>query len=87
MALTRANVEAILTKRTSKVMTFVSMDGTTVDGTNADLNDPIGVAIRECGGTTAAPELVTDADVATVVTADLDKLLDIGEYRLIGSII
>jgi len=81
MALTRANVEAILIKRVGALMTAVGLDGTTVAGTNADLNDPIGYAIRMVGGTTAAPALITDADVTTVATADYDEFLDIAELR------
>lgn len=86
MALTRANVEVILTKRAAKIMAFVSM-AVTYAGSNADLDDPIGVAIRECGGTTTDVTAITDADVGTVAVADYDKLFDIAEYRLLSSII
>lgn len=87
MALTRANVEVILSKRSSKIMTFVGLDGTTVDGANADLNDPIGVAIRECGGTTASVVSVADTDLDTVDTSDYDKLFDIAEHRLLATML
>jgi hypothetical protein len=87
MALTRANIEVILTKRLAKNLAFVEFDSVTDDGTNEDLNDPIGFAIRQCGGTTTDYVLVDDADVATVDSADYDKLFDIAEWRTIESIL
>ena len=87
MALTRANIETILVKRTSKLMVFVGMDGTTVDGTNADLDDPIGVAIRDCGGSVDNFTDVDDDDITTVDSAKYDQLIDIAEYRLLNSIL
>lgn len=86
MALTRANVEVLLTKRCAKTMAFVDMAVTTT-GANTDLNDPIGVGIRECNGTVGNFILVDDEDVATVDASDYDKLIDIAEYRLIASMI
>jgi hypothetical protein len=85
MAVTRAQVEAILISRVGGWLVLSDLDGTTVDGTNAALNDAIGFAIRLLGGTTANPALITDADLATVDDADLDKLLDIAEYRALYS--
>ena len=86
MALTRVKVETLLVKRCNKIMAFVGM-AVTIVGTNADLDDPMGVAIRECGGTVADFIAVTDADILTVASDDYDKLLDIAEYRLISSMI
>jgi hypothetical protein len=40
MVLTRANVEADLIDRTGAFLTVVGKDGTTVDGTNVNLNFP-----------------------------------------------
>lgn len=79
MALTRANVESLLIRRVGLLFTELSLDGTTVAGSNADLNDPIGYAIRQCGQTVDDPTVVDDADVARV--SDTDKLLDIAELR------
>lgn len=87
MALTRAKIEVLLVKRASKVMVFVGMDGTTVAGTNEDLNDPIGVGIRQCGGSVTDFASVADADVLTVDSSDYDMLIDIAEYRLLSSMI
>lgn len=45
MALTRANVEAILIRRLGGIFEAVGLDGATADGSNEDLNDPIGWAL------------------------------------------
>ncbi len=87
MALTRANIEVLLIKRCSKVMAFIGLDGTTENGANADLNDPIGVGIRQCSGTVDNFVLVDDEDVGTVNSSDYDKMIDIAEYRLLSSMI
>lgn len=79
-------MEASLVKRAGALLTFVGLDGTTVDGTNLDLNDVIGAAIRRLGGTTTNPGLVVDADVQTVDAADFDAMLDLAELRLLYTI-
>lgn len=86
MALTRANLEAVLIRRCGRLLAALGLDGTTVDGTNSDLNDPIGWAIRSCGGTVASLAAVSDGDVATTAESDLDKLLDLAELRTLESI-
>jgi hypothetical protein len=86
MAITRANVEAFLVKRCGSLLTAAGMDGTTVSGSNADLNDPIGYAIRKCGGTVAALASVADSDLAGIDSADYDQLIDIAELRTLESI-
>ena len=60
---------------------------TTIVGSNAALNDPIGWAIRQSDGTVASAVLVTDADVATVASADLDQLIDLAELRALESVL
>lgn len=67
-------------------MEAVGFDITTVDGTNANLNDPIGFGIRRSGGSVLNVALVGDADVLTVDTDDLDQLLDLSELRLLRNI-
>ena len=86
MTQTRANVEQELIRRVGPLMTAVGLDGTTVDGTNLDLNDPIGYGITNSGGSVTAPSLVTDADVATVPSANYYQLLDISEWRTLQTI-
>ena len=86
MALTRTNIEEILIRRCGALMTAAGMDGTTTSGSNADLNDPIGFAIRKCGGTVASVVAVADADLAGISTDNLDQLLDVAELRTLESI-
>jgi len=52
------------------------MDGTTVDGTNVDFNDPIGRAVRVLGYVVTSAVLVTDADVAQITVAQEDEFFD-----------
>lgn len=85
--LTRANVELILIARVGAWLTSAGLDGVTVSGSNESLNDPIGWAIRQAGGTVSNPAFVTDADVQTVASVDLDKLLDLAEYRVLLSVL
>lgn len=86
MALTRANTEAILVQRLGAWLTNAGL-ATTIVGTNASLNDPIGYAIRIAGGAVASYALVTDADLATVADADLDMLLDVAELRALENVL
>ncbi len=86
MAITRANIEAILVRRCGSKMTAAGLDGATVNGSNVDLNDPIGTALRQCGYAVASITAVADADIANVATDDLDKLLDVAELRLLENI-
>jgi hypothetical protein len=85
MTLTRANVESELVSRQEARMEVVEM-AVTVDGSNADLNNPIGFAVRKSGGTVASFASVADGDLGGFEEADYDKLLDIAEYRLLLNI-
>lgn len=87
MSLTRANVESILIRRCGKLLTAADLNGTTVDGTNADLNDPLGYAIRKLGYTVTTPTSVADADVALVATSDYDACLDLAELRTLETVL
>jgi len=85
MSLTRANIEALLLRRVGALLTEADLDGSTV-GTNADLADPIGWAVRQCGASVANFTSVADSDIAGVSTDDYDKLLDLAEYRAMQNI-
>ena len=87
MTITRVQAETILVKRCGPMMAAANMDGATVDGSNADLDDPLGWAVRRMGGTVADPVAVTDADLATIVGQSQQHLLDVAEYRLLESIL
>ena len=86
MSLTRANVESILVSRCGPLMTAADM-AITVVGSNEDLNDPIGYGIRQAEGAVGDPSSVTDTDVASVSSANLDIFLDWCEYRLLKNIL
>lgn len=68
-------------------MAFVNLDGTTVDGTNGDLSDPIRTGLGSLGVACADPTSPADADLAALATADLDQLLDVAEYRCLQSVL
>lgn len=85
-ALTRAPVEGVLIRRAGTILRAVGLDGTTQNGTNADLNDPIRRALRTLGCDSADPINVVDADLAPVTGWQVEKLLDAAELRLLESI-
>ena len=84
---TRAKVEGILIKRVGALMTKASLDGTTVDGTNADLNDPIGWALRQTAYTVSDISAVTTTEVGAVVAGDIDEFLDLAELRTLENVL
>jgi hypothetical protein len=86
MTLTRAAVEAILIRRCGRLLTAAGLDGSTIDGTNADLNDPIGWAARQCGLSLTSITTVTDDELAALADDDTDKLLDLAELRTLETI-
>lgn len=79
MSLTRTQVEQMLIRRVGKLFADLELDGVTDSGTNDDLNDAIGYAVRQCGGTVADPTAVVDADLSAIT--ETDKLLDFAELR------
>lgn len=85
MALTRAQCEVELLSRCGKLLTAASLDGVTANGSNPDLNSPLGYAIRMCGGTVADPSNVADSDLSTLSSV-FDKLSDLAEYRTLENI-
>lgn len=87
MSLTRASVEEILIRRCGKLMTAADLDGTTANGTNRDLNDPLGWALRQCGYSVTSVGAVADADLASVATTKYDQLFDLAELRTLESIL
>lgn len=87
MSLTRADVEAILVKRVGPLLTSAGMDGTTVDGTNADLNDPIGGSILNLGYTVLNIVSIVDADVAQVQADEYSEILNVAELLTLENIL
>jgi hypothetical protein len=87
VAILRANVERLLVKRVGGWMSKASLDATTVDGTNDDLDDPIAWALGKLDVTLATWGAPVDADLASVATSDGDALIDLAEYRLLQNIL
>ena len=82
----RSSVESAMVHRRGKVMIRVGFDGTTYDGTNADLTDSLTSAIRLLGGSIATRGFVTDADIATIPSEYADAINDATELYLIASV-
>lgn len=85
MAITRAQAETILVRRAGSLMSEAGL-AVTIAGSNADLNDPIGWAVRQLGLTVATITSVADSDLSGVSADDYDQFLDLAEYRLLQNI-
>jgi hypothetical protein len=85
MTITRNDVEGVMLDRLGLLMTELGLDGVNTD--NPDLNDPIGYAIRQCGGTVTSISLVSDADLANIPDVPADKLFDFAELRLMETLL
>lgn len=83
---TRANAEVILVKRLSGLMGKAGM-AVTFAGSNADLNDPLGWALRELGLPVSDITAVTSAEVEQVGTTALDEFLSFAELRTLENIL
>jgi hypothetical protein len=83
MALTVVQFETILIKRTGGLLTAVGLDGTTVDGDNPDLVDPMGYAIRQAGGSVTTITNIVDADLTGFAETEYDQLFDTAELRVL----
>lgn len=83
--ITRANAESILVRRCCNFMAAAGMDVTTT-GTNADMNDPLGYAMRQCSIPVSDISNISDDDVSGVSDILLDQFLDIAELRLLENI-
>jgi hypothetical protein len=85
MAITRANLETVLIRRAGTWLTASGLDGTTINGTNAALSDPIADALLLLDYTVADISNVTDSDLASVPAASYRQLLDVAELRVLES--
>lgn len=83
---TRANLESILVKRLGPLMSAAGM-AITVAGSNADLNDPLGYALRTAGYSVTDITSVADADIANVSNGDLDKVILLAEWRTLDTVL
>lgn len=87
MGITRSEAERILVNRCGALMTAAGLDGITQDGANDDLNDTLGVALRTIGLSVGDISRVLDSDLSSVTDDDIDKFLDVAEFRLLQTII
>lgn len=82
MAYTVLQIETLLLRRAKSIMNEVGMD-VVPSGVNTDLADPINEALTMMGMYADDPTTPTDADLSSVTNADLLKMLDLSEYRLL----
>lgn len=85
--LTRAGFESVLIARVGRKMAAAGLDGTTKDGTNADLNDPIRRAVQSMGVATADPVTVADGDLASFSGFPAEKLFDLAHVAVLHNIL
>lgn len=81
MALTRAIVDPLLLARIGELYKRIGKNGTTADGTNADLAVALGWALRRLGGTATTFGGCTNTDLATLPSNREDAFLDVAELR------
>lgn len=77
----RANAEFILIARCGTILDAVGLDGTTVNGSNAALNDPLWHALDRLGYSVANIIAIANADIEAVTKEDYAPFLDIAELR------
>lgn len=83
MSLTRVTLDTILISRAGSLLTTVGKDGSTADGTNPDLVDPIRSALRLLGYSVASVTTVSDSDLAGVSIDDEEALIDLAELKVL----
>ena len=81
MAMTRAEAEVELIERCGKWLAAAGLDGTTVDGTNASLTGPMGVALRHLGFSPASLTVVTTSDLSAIDNSNIEEFFDVASLR------
>lgn len=77
----------MLIARCGKLLAAAGLDGSTVDGTNAALSDPLAEALRSLGVAPASPASPSTADLAGVADASAPQLLDVAELRALETVL
>lgn len=85
MAITRAQLETVLITRAGTWLTASGLDGTTNDGTNESLSDPIADALLLLEYSVADISSVANSDLTSVPAASYRQLLDVAELRVLES--
>lgn len=75
MNLTRFHLQTILNRRLGPWAAL------------ADLDDAAGFSLRQLGIEPASPAAVVDADFSTVVSGQMNALLDVAEWRMLWAIL
>lgn len=82
---TRAQTETVLIRRVGRYLTLAGMNGTTNNGSNEDLADPIAWALRKLGVAVADPTNPSTGEVQSVTR--VDALFDLAELRTLENIL
>lgn len=82
----RAAYEAALISRDGPLLVLVGKDGTTVDGENGSLTEPLRMGLESLGYYPATFGDVTDDDLAQVSPAQVSQLLDVASLGLVNSV-
>lgn len=83
MTITRVDAEVELVKRQGARMGVAGL-AVTVSGSNADLNQPLAVALRKMGYAASNP--VSNSDLAELDDSEIDEFFDRSELRLLENI-
>lgn len=83
----RSDIETVIIARIGKILTFVGLDGTTKDGTNVDLNDPIADALETQSLTPISRIAIADADTQRVATGNSQWFLRDVELRALYTVL
>lgn len=81
----RADIELAVVSRCGNLAAEAGLDGVTVDGTNADMNDPIADALEALNRAPANRSAVSDADVLRVAPLEQRHCLALAELRYLES--
>lgn len=86
MAYTRAAAETSLLRRIRGWFVQVQFDATTQNGTNADLNDPIAIALAQMHLGPIDPTAVVDSDLIQINSANLERFLAVAELTALRDV-
>jgi hypothetical protein len=78
--LTLSQVEVTVLRSIGPVLTLVGLDGTTMNGTNPTLVEPIRAALQALGLPVASTDGATDDEVGAVAAVDIPRFYYLVEY-------
>lgn len=83
----RSEAEVVLIARCGTALTVVGKDGTTVNGSNPDLNDGLWYALDKLGYSIVSISSVSDGDVSAVTTEDIRPFIALAELRTLETVL